>query len=38
MIVVKTFVKQSVNRIGCTAWHRRSQGARRVHGSPNVQI
>ena len=28
MIVVNTFIKKSVNRNGCTAWHRRSQGSR----------
>jgi len=26
MIVVNAFIKKSVNRNGCTAWHRRSQG------------
>jgi len=26
MIVVNAFIKKSVNRNGCTAWHMRSQG------------
>jgi len=26
MIVINAFIKKSVNRNGCTAWHRRSQG------------
>jgi len=31
MIVVNAFIKKSVNRSGCTAWHRRSQGGQKVH-------
>jgi len=36
MIVVNAFIKRSVTRNGCTAWHRRSQAMRgqRVHGPP----
>jgi len=33
MVVVNAFIKKSVNRNSCTAWHRRSQGGgQRVHG------
>jgi len=36
MIVVSTFIKKRVNRNGCTAWYRRSQGVgQRVHVPPN---
>jgi len=31
MIVVNAFIKKSVSRNGCTAWHRRSQGGQRGH-------
>ena len=30
MIVVNAFMKKSVNRNGCTAWHRRSRGSKRA--------
>jgi len=30
MILVNAFIKKSVNRNGCAAWHRRSQGGQRV--------
>jgi len=35
MIVVNAFIKNNVNRNGCTAWHRRSKGGgQRDHAFP----
>jgi len=35
MVVVNAFIKKRVNRNGCTACHRRSQGGQRGHDPPN---
>jgi len=34
MIVVNAFIKKSVDRNGCAAWHRRSRWVQRGHDSP----
>jgi len=36
MIVVNAFIKKSVNRNGCAAWHRRSQGGERGHAPQKI--